>query len=164
MSGTQLPAFEGQPVTLSCNAFTWSVPEELALPFSYFWFIDGTRYRLGDSLTEGHRLNSTRRQPHVSGLTLKEDGRLYSWSVQEKHSDYESDRSEEETVVVRSIGNYTLEDFRSKPSFCGYCFGGNNALTVMGVYLVAACTKCTCKCNVALVTRVEPTALSADHR
>ena len=28
----------------------------------------------------------------------------------------------------------------------------------MGVYLVAAFT---CKCNVALVTRVEPTALSA---
>ena len=38
---------------------------------------------------------------------------------------------------------------------------GNNAWTVMGVELVAACT---CKCNVALVTRVEPTALSAHHR
>ena len=31
----------------------------------------------------------------------------------------------------------------------------------MGVQLVAACT---CKCNVAPVTRVEPTALSAHHR
>ena len=44
---------EGHPITLVCNAFTRSVPEELAPPFNYFWFIHGTRYCLNDSLPEG---------------------------------------------------------------------------------------------------------------
>ena len=118
MSGTQLPVFEGQPVTFVCNAFTRSVPEELAPPFNYFWFINGTRYRLNDSLPEGHRFNSTGRQLLVSGLTLKGSGRRYGCSVQEEHSDYESDRSEEEKVVVRQMGNFTFADWLHVQSRC----------------------------------------------
>ena len=38
---------------------------------------------------------------------------------------------------------------------------GDNAFTVLEVQLV---TVFTCKCNVVLLTRVEPTALSAHHR
>ena len=117
ISGTQFPAFEGQPVTFVCNAFTRSLPEELAPPFNYCWFIDGTRYRLNASLPDGHRLSPTGRQLLVSGFTLKDSGRRYGCSVQEEHSDYESDRSEEESVVVRPMGNFTFDDwlhFRSK--------------------------------------------------
>ena len=112
-----MPSVEGQPITFACNAFTRSVPEELAPPFNYFWFIDGTRYRLNDSLPGGHRLGSTGRQLLVSGLTLKDSGRRYGCSVQEEHSDYESDRSEEKTVVVFPMTNFTLKDwllFQSK--------------------------------------------------
>ena len=39
---------------------------------------------------------------------------------------------------------------------------GNNAMAVVGVYLVAACTGKTI--IVALVTWIEPTALTAHHR
>ena len=118
MSGSNLPVFEGQPVTFVCNAFTRSVPEELVPPFNYFWFIDGTRYRLNDSLPDGHRRNSTGRQLLVSGLTLNDNGRRYGCSVQEEHSEYESDRSEEETVVVRPMGNLTPEDWLRFRSEC----------------------------------------------
>ena len=115
ISGSHWPIHDLENVTLVCHGLSWSLPQEQALRYNYFWSINGTRYDpVKEQLPAGHQVpaNSKGNELFVTDVTMTDNGRMYSCMTSEDGSVLEVPESNTVTLFVWEKSEETVSQDR----------------------------------------------------